>query len=146
MLPPSPCWSPSQGRSSWSGNSVDSLQAFLMCKSGSSRWPLLDLSQLFSLSSFQPNHRRPLSLRYTVAATPQIQLMWSHKTTCPFDIQRWCTQSPSEQELCKPRSLTRPKPRASAFSSGLTSLSTSQSTYTNHLVISLSTMVARALE
>jgi hypothetical protein len=30
---------------------------------------------------------------------------------------------------------TRPKPRASAYEHGLTNLSTSQSTYANHLVI-----------
>jgi len=38
---------------------------------------------------------------------------------------------------------TRPKSRASLFSGGLTSLSTSQNTYTNHQMISLGTIVAR---
>jgi hypothetical protein len=41
---------------------------------------------------------------------------------------------------------TGTKSRASAFGIGLTILSTSLSTYTNHWVISLSTKVARALE
>jgi hypothetical protein len=51
----------------------------------SMRWPLLDRSLSSSLSSFQPKHRGPYSLRYMVTTAPQTRLVWSCKTTSPSE-------------------------------------------------------------
>ena len=94
---PSPRWSPSQGPSSRSGNSVD-IPRPCPRVSGSLICLMASLSRMLpssSLSSFWPNHHGPCSLRYTAAATPQTRLVWSRKITSPSDVQQWCAQAPS---------------------------------------------------
>jgi hypothetical protein len=54
-------------------------------------WIVLEPSP--HVSGFQPNHHGPSSLCYKVAATPQMQLVWSRKTTSPSDVQQWCNNS-----------------------------------------------------
>jgi hypothetical protein len=75
----------------------------------------------------------PCSLRYTVAATPQARLVWSHKTTSPAEckhgVRKHLWMRGMQTSLA-----TIPKPRASAYEKGLTNISTSQSTYANHQV------------
>ena len=99
---PSPRWSLSQGIphkgqapsrvTSWIASGLPHMQVGLRC---AFRQASPGCSSPSSLSSFWPKRRRPCSLRYTVAATPQTRLVWSRKTTSPFDIQQWCAQAPS---------------------------------------------------
>jgi hypothetical protein len=90
-LTPSPRWSPLQGPSSRSCNSVDSTGPSSRA-SVSLKCLVSDRSSLSSLSNFRPNRRGPRSLRYTVAATPQTWLVWSHKTTSLSGVEQWCAQ------------------------------------------------------
>ena len=98
-LPPSPRWSPSQGPSSQSGNSVDSLGPS-PCASGSLMYLLASLSWMLSAVftiKLPAETPRALFPPYMVAATPQTQLVWSRKTTSPSDVQQRCAQAPSDK-------------------------------------------------
>ena len=98
----SPRWSFSQGISRkgqapgrvtpWIASGLPHAQVGLQC---AFRQASPGCSPPSSLSSFRPKRRGPWSLRYTVAATPQTWLVWSHKTTSPSDVQQWCAQAPS---------------------------------------------------
>ena len=76
-LPRSPRWSPSQGPSSRSDNSMDSLGPSPRASGSPTCLPASSpgCSPPSSLSSFWLKRRRPCSLRYTVAATPQTRLV-----------------------------------------------------------------------
>ena len=75
----------------------------------------------------------PCFVLYTVAATPQMQLVWSHKTTSPVEYNNGARKHRMVRGVQISLN-TRPKPRASAYERGLTNLSTSQSTYANHRI------------
>jgi hypothetical protein len=103
-LPPSPRWSPSQGIprkrqapgrvTPWIAPVLPHAQVSLWCAFSQAYPRPLPPS---SLSSFRLNRRRPCSLRYTVATTPQARLVWFHKTTGPADVQARCTQAPLDE-------------------------------------------------
>jgi hypothetical protein len=136
-LPPSPHWSPSQGPSFWSSNSVDSLRpspcasGSLMCLPASFSWT----APRSSLSSFQ--------LKCCGPCLPQVH--GGGHTTKTGGVISQDLQSPVEYNdgARKHRVVrgvqtslnTTPKPtRASAYECGVTNQSTSQSTYANHRV------------
>jgi hypothetical protein len=67
-------------------------------------------------------------------ATPQTRLVWSCKTTSPIEYKHGARKHLMARSMQNSLT-TRPKPRASTYEHGLTNLSTSQSTYTNHQVV-----------
>ena len=97
-LPPSPCWSPSQGPSSLSGNSVDSSGPF-PCANGS----LVCLPA--SLSQTAPRRLHYQAFGQNVAGLVLSGTRWRphHKHSwcdlarlqAPSDVQQWCAQAPS---------------------------------------------------
>jgi hypothetical protein len=136
-LPPSPRWSPSQGPSSWSGNSMDS--------PGPSPRASGSLVCLLANLSWTAPHR----LHYQASGRTATGLVPFSTRWQPHHKLGWCgltrLQAPPMYKHGARKHLwmrgmqtslaTRPKPRASADEHGLTNLSTSQSTYADHLVI-----------
>ena len=119
-LSPSPCWSPSEGIphkgqapgwvTPWIASGLPHTQVGLRC---ASRQASPGCSSPSSLSSFRPKRRMPCSLWYTVAATPQTRLVWSHKTISPVEYNNGARKHRVIRGVQTSLN-TRPKPRASA--------------------------------
>jgi hypothetical protein len=89
-VPTNPRWcpyakgSPREDQAPRSSNSVESCGPSPRA-SGALLPASLGHSPPSPLSSFQPKHRGPRSLRYTMAAMTQTQLSWSRKTLAPLN-------------------------------------------------------------
>ena len=115
-LPSSPCWSPSQGPSSRSGNSMDSLGPS-PCASGS------PVCLLASLSRTVPRRLHyQASGRTAAGLVPFGTRWWPHHKRSWCDLARLQAPPIYNNGACKHRVIrgvqtslnTRPKPRASA--------------------------------
>jgi hypothetical protein len=116
---PSPRWSPTQGSprkgqalgwvTSWIALGLPHAQVGLR---RAFRQDSPGCSPPSSQSSFRPKGHGPCSHRYTVAATPQTQFIWSCKTTSPAEYNNGACKH--EEVRGMQISLnTRPKPRVS---------------------------------
>jgi hypothetical protein len=76
--------SPREGQSPRSSNFVESCEPSA-CTSGAPLLSPLGRSLSSPLTSFQPKHHGPRSLRYTVAAMTQTRLSRCRKTLAPLD-------------------------------------------------------------
>jgi hypothetical protein len=109
-VPTNPCWcpyakgSPREGQAPRSSNSVES-HGPSPCTSGASLLAPLGRSPPSPLSSFQPKHRGPHSLRYTVATVTQTWLSWSRKTRSPLGTNT--TAHARAERLCGFTKLTQ---------------------------------------
>ena len=135
-LPPSPRWNSSQGPSSRLGNSMDSPSPS-PCASGS----LVRLSAGFSQTALRRLHiKLPTEIPRALFSSVH---GGGHTTNVVGVVSQ--DYKPTKYKHGAHKHLwmrgmqtslaTRPKPRASAYESGLTNLSASQSTYANHQVI-----------
>ena len=144
-VPTNPRWwpyvkgSPREGQAPRSSNSIES-RGPSPHASGAPLPAPLGRSPPSPLSSFRPKCRGPRSLLYTVAAMTQTRFSQSCKTLTPLGtIIRTHARAEGLCGLSKLTQLTRVHLKQAL--SGLTNLSTSQSTYANHRVILLSTWV-----
>jgi hypothetical protein len=111
-LPTSPRWSPCKGQApDWVTPWIAPM--FTPHVSGSPRWSLTNNSRSSSLSSFRPSHRGPCSLWYMVAATSQMRLVWSDKTTSPLVYNNGVRKYRVVRGMQTSLNI-RPKPRANA--------------------------------
>ena len=97
-LSPSPCWSPSQGPSSWLGNSVDSLGPSPRASRSS-----VCLPAILSWTAPCPLHYQAFGqnavglVPFVTRWRPHHKHSWCDlaRLQAPSDVQQWCAQAPS---------------------------------------------------